>query len=135
MLPELSPVPIKAKVDTGAATSSLHAFRLKVDEERSLASFELHPLQRSRQHAIRVEVPITGFKRVRSSSGHAQRRPVVRLTARIGTRSHDIDVTLASRDEMGFRMLLGRAALRRRFVVDPSRSYVQAVPKSEEDPG
>jgi len=128
-LPEMCGHPIKAKIDTGAATSSLHAFNLKVTERDGLkwARFEIHPVQRSRRDSQEVVAPVSSFRRVRSSSGHSERRPVIVTVIRIGDVEFNTEVTLASRDEMGFRMLLGRAALRRRYVIDPARSYVQSV--------
>lgn len=129
-LPGLCETPIKVKVDTGARTSALHAFDLKVDEHegKRWADFEIHPLQRSAKNGTRVRVPIVGFRRVRSSSGHSERRPVIRIPVRIGEMEFATDITLTSRDEMGFRMLLGRSALRRRYLVDVARSYVQSTP-------
>lgn len=122
-LPDLCPLPIKAKIDTGARTSSLHAFDLRVDD--GVASFEIHPSQRSAQPVVAVSYPITGFRKVRSSTGHAELRPVIRTPVAIGEHHYDIDITLTSRDSMGFRMLLGRSALRRRFTVDAGRSFLQ----------
>ena len=129
-LPELCPTPIKAKVDTGARTSALHAFDLALREidGHTIACFELHPIQRSRAGAVRVEWPVLGFRRVRSSNGRTERRPLVVTRARAGRVEWPIEITLASRDEMGFRMLLGRAALRRRFVIDPGRSFLTSPP-------
>lgn len=125
-LPEFSPVPIKAKVDTGARTSALHAFDLRVKEEhgRPIALFHLHPTQRSRADAVRVECPIVAFRRVRSSNGKVENRPVVSTRLELGGLTRTIEITLTSRDEMGFRMLLGRSAVRRRFLVDPGRSFL-----------
>ncbi len=124
-LPDLCEFPMKAKIDTGARTSSLHAFDLRVEETDgvAIASFEIHPAQRSARDATRVRLEVDGFRLVRSSSGHRERRPVIRTPIVVGTRQFKIDVTLTSRDEMGFRMLLGRSALRRRFLVDPGRSF------------
>ncbi len=140
-LPELSPVPMKAKVDTGARTSSLHAFGLSLEERNGepWAEFEVHPIQRSRAAAIPVALPVKEFRRVRSSTGHSEHRPVIRTPIRIGGHDFEIDLTLTSRDEMGFRMLVGRAAIRRRFWVDAGRSYLHplppAAPASEEQEG
>ena len=129
VLPALSAVPMKAKVDTGARTSALHAFDLKIDDDASgsWAEFEVHPLQRSRASATRVTVPVLGFKQVRSSTGHSERRPVIKTVVEIGQTHYPIELTLTARDEMGFRMLLGRSAVRRRFWVDASRSYLHPV--------
>jgi len=73
---------------------------------------------------VRVEWPVAGFRRVRSSNGRVETRPWIVTTARAGGRAWPIEMTLASRDEMGFRMLLGRGALRKRFLVDPGRSFL-----------
>ena len=127
-LPDLCATPIKAKIDTGARTSALHALDLELTEidGATVAVFELHPVQRSAAGAVRVEVPVLSFRRVRSSNGRVETRPVVVTTARTGRIEWPIEITLASRDEMGFRMLLGRSAVRRRFLVDPGRSFLPA---------
>lgn len=129
-LPELTATPIKAKIDTGARTSSLHAFDLSVTEKngKEWAKFEIHPIQRSKRDRTAVRARVRGYKKVRSSTGHTQRRPVIRTTFGIGDVEYEIDVTLTSRDEMGFRMLLGRAAVQRRFLVDPGRSFLHPPP-------
>ncbi len=134
-LPGLCETPIKVKVDTGARTSALHAFDLSVsaDDGGRWAEFEIHPLQRSSRNGTRVRVPIVGFRRVRSSSGHSQRRPVIRVPIRIGDHEFPTDITLTARDEMGFRMLLGRSAMRRRYLVDVARSYVQSTPPPKKE--
>lgn len=125
-LPELSAVPVKAKIDTGAATSALHAFDLQIIEtdDGPVASFEHHPVQRSALDAVRVTVPIEGFRRVRSSNGKVETRPFIKTPVTIGSRTFRTTVTLTARDAMGFRMLLGRSALRRRYLVDPGRAFL-----------
>ena len=135
-LPDLSPVPLKAKIDTGARTSTLHAFNLSHHDRDGVAwvTFEVHPVQRSRAHSTLVSYPIEGHRRVRSSSGHSEERPVIRTPIRIGGHELQIEVTLTSRDEMGFRMLLGRAAIRCRYLVDAGRSYLQPVPLASQTP-
>ena len=127
MLPELCDVPMKAKVDTGARTSSLHAFDLTIEgeDDAAIARFEIHPEQRSSRSPVAVTWPVAGFRRVRPSTGHAEVRPVVRTSMVIGGHTYAIDITLTSRDAMGFRMLLGRAAIRNRFAVDAGRSFLQ----------
>lgn len=130
-LPDLCATPIKVKVDTGARTSALHAFNLRIvegDNGAAVAEFEIHPVQRSRKNGEIVRVPISAFRRIRSSSGHSERRPVVKALIQVGEKAFTTDVTLTSRDEMGFRMLLGRSAVRGRYVVDVARSYVQSTP-------
>ena len=127
LLADLCPVPMKAIVDTGARTSSLHAFDLTIDEDgdEAVARFEIHPEQRSSRSPIVASWPIAGFRRVRSSTGHAEVRPVVRTSMVLGSHTYPIDITLTARDAMGFRMLLGRSAIRNRFAVDPGRSFLQ----------
>jgi hypothetical protein len=125
-LPELGIVSIKAKVDTGARTSSLHAYDLEVHgrKGRERVSFSVHPEQRNSEYEIRAEAPLVEWRRVRPSTGRPELRPVVRTRVVILDQSHDVELTLTRRDAMGFRMLLGREALRGRLVVDPGRSYL-----------
>ena len=137
LLPDLCPIPIKAKIDTGARTSSLHAFDMSLREVDGdhWVDFEIHPIQRSRAQPSQASYPVDTFRRVRSSTGHTEVRPVIRTPMRIGQDEYDIEVTLTSRDDMGFRMLLGRAAVRRRFRVDPGRSFLHAVAPTHDDQG
>lgn len=125
-LPELGVEAIKAKVDTGARTSSLHAFDLEEFQVDGLpyVRFTVHPEQRSAHPAIEVELPLLAHRRVRDSGGKAELRPVVETTVELVGQTWTIEVTLTRRDAMGFRMLLGRQGIRRRFVVDPGRSYM-----------
>lgn len=125
-LPELCETPIKVKVDTGAQTSALHAFRLRIqgDPGSQVATFVMHPHQRTIRDSVSVTTDVIGFRKVRSSNGKIERRPVIRVDAILGDVAFPIELTLTRRDEMGFRMLLGRSAVSRRFVIDPARSYV-----------
>ena len=126
-LPGLGIVRIKAKVDTGARSSALHAVEIEEWEARDgrRLRFTVYPIQRSTRTAVRVEAPLVDRRRVRSSSGRQELRPVVRVDVGLGEEQFSTEVTLARRDQMGFRMLLGRTALRRRFLVDPGRSFLQ----------
>ena len=126
LLPELSTAALKAKIGTGARTSALHAVGLEVGErdDAHVAVFEIHPLQRCSAGAMSVELPVSAFRRVRSSDGRVEERPVITTDCCLGGREWPIEVTLTARDEMGFRMLLGRSAVRRRFVIDPGRSFL-----------
>ena len=125
-LPQLSPVQIKAKVDTGAKTSSLHAHGLTVVEgdEGPIAQFELHPEAGTDRGATTVSLPIVDYRSIKSSNGGVQRRPVVRTELELGTFRFEIDLTLSSRESMGHRMLLGRRMLQDRFLVDAGRSFL-----------
>ncbi|WP_431806141.1 ATP-dependent zinc protease family protein [Microbacterium paraoxydans] len=125
-LPDLGVDWIKAKIDTGARTSSLHAFDVHEFERDGEAwvRFRVKPWQDSQDDAVVVECPVHDRRAVRSSSGHAQERLVVRLIIRLVDREVLAEVTLSNRDEMGFRMLIGREALRQGYVVDPARSFL-----------
>lgn len=127
-LPDLGIDAIKAKVDTGARTSSLHAFNLRVTSRDGVdvARFVVHPGQRSTKGSVKVEAEVIDHRSVRNpgGGGRVEVRPVIATTIEIGGITLPIEVTLTSRDEMGFRMLIGRQALRRRFVVDAGRSFI-----------
>ncbi len=117
---------LKAKIDTGARTSSLHAFDIReFDREgEEWVRFRVKPWQESDEDATVVECPVHDRRSVRSSSGHSQERLVVCLAIRLVDRLIVSEVTLSNRDEMGFRMLIGRQALRQGFIVDPARSFL-----------
>ena len=123
--PELLKLPIKAKIDSGARTSSIHSFgtRRFSDAGTPMVEFLLHPLQRRASPEIVCVAPITDERLVRSSNGEQEMRIVVETQARLGDIRWPIELTLADRDVMGFRLLLGREAVRRRFLIDPGRSY------------
>lgn len=125
-LPDLSIPRIKVKVDTGARTSALHAFdveRLEVGG-KPWVRFRVHPIQRDARTTVQAEAPLVDERQVRSSSGKATWRPVVSTSLVIGGHSYPIELTLVRRDLMGFRMLLGRQAIRGRYLVDPRSSYL-----------
>jgi hypothetical protein len=117
---------IKAKLDTGARTSSLHAFDLEEHRRGEVATvrFGVHPWQNSDEDAVIVEYPVHDRRSVRSSSGHTEERIVVLMDVVLLDRTMTAEVTLTNRDEMGFRMLIGREALRQGFIVDSARSFV-----------
>lgn len=125
-LPDLGVDWLKAKIDTGARTSSLHAFDVDEFEREGedWVRFRVKPWQDSQEDAVVVETPVHDRRAVRSSSGHAQERLVVKLLVRLVDREVLAEVTLSNRDEMGFRMLIGREALRRGYIVDPARSFL-----------
>lgn len=125
-LPDVGVDWIKAKIDTGARTSSLHAFDIEEFDQDGVpwVRFRIQPWQNSREDTVTVEAPVHDRRAVRSSSGHAQERFVIKLLIRIHGRDVPAEVTLSNRDEMGFRMLIGREALRRGYVVDPARSFL-----------
>lgn len=125
-LPDLELSQIKAKVDTGARTSSLHAFEItpysKGDEQH--VRFHLHPNQKDDETVKVCSAPVIDQRTVTDSGGHREDRWVISTLLTIGTHSWPIEMTLTSRDDMLFRMLLGRSAIKDRALVDSSRSYL-----------
>jgi len=130
-LPDLGIKSIKAKVDTGARSSSLHAFDLEqfVKDGEEWVRFKVHPKQRNARKTVETEAKILEMRSVRSSSGKASTRPVVLTTIKLLGEEWEVELTLANRDEMGFRMLLGREAFRKKFLVDAGNSYYGGKPK------
>jgi len=130
-LPDLGVAWMKAKLDTGARSSAIHAFdQHSFDRDgREWVRFSIHPWQRSTEDAVQVELPVHARRTVRSSTGHEQERPVVLMDVRLVDRVLTAEVSLSSRDEMGFRMLIGREALRQGFLIDSGRSYLGGRPK------
>jgi hypothetical protein len=127
-LPELGVSQIKAKIDTGARSSSLHAFGIEKFQHHGKARvrFQVHPYQRDSQHTIIAEADLLEEREIRNSGGHTQLRPVIETIIELGNMQWSIELTLTNRDVMGFRMLLGRQALRRKFLVDPGKSFLQS---------
>lgn len=128
-LPDLGVSFLKVKLDTGARTSALHAWKIEPFERNGdeWVRFDLHPVQRNKAVRVSCEAPIVGRRTVRSTSGKTENRYVIHTMIMLGERKKTIEVTLTNRDHMGFRMLLGRTAMRRWIVVDPSRSFLHPV--------
>lgn len=122
---------IKAKLDTGARSSAIHAFDITPFErdDQPWVRFSVHPWQRSREDAVVVELAIHDRRGVRSSTGQVQERYVVLMDIALVDRTVTAEVTLTGRDQMGFRMLVGREALRQGYLVDSRRSYLGGRPK------
>lgn len=133
-LPQLGIERIKAKIDTGARSSSLHAFDVEQIQRdgQAFVRFKVHPIQRSQAGIVEVEAPILEFRHVRSSSGKATNRPVIVTSVSLLGITWPIELTLANRDQMGFRMLLGREAVRGRMLVDAGKSYYGGHPQWKE---
>lgn len=125
-LPELGIGKIKAKIDTGARTSALHAFSLKPFKQsgKNQITFELHPLQHNTQDVIVCTADVIDRREVTDSGGHTEERYVIVTPLTIAGQTWPIEITLTERENMLFRMLLGRSALRRHFIVNPARSFV-----------
>ncbi len=125
-LPELGVEMIKVKIDTGAKTSSLHAFELSTFtyKGRDCVQFDIHPLQENDLIRQRCICPIVDYRWITSSTGHRQQRFIIQTLLNIGELSSLIEISLANRDEMGFRMLVGRNAFKKSVLINPSRSFL-----------
>lgn len=125
-LPVLGIKQIKAKVDTGARTSTLHAFEIKEFEEhgKKRVRFKIHPLQHDNDTVIECVADVIDQRVVSDSGGHREKRWVIRTDVVIGPHTWPAEMTLTARDDMLFRMLLGRTAMKHKAQVDPSRSYL-----------
>lgn len=125
--PTLGIPAIKARVDSGAKTSSLHAFNIERFENNSntWVRFEIHPLQKDKNITVKCEAQIIDKRKVKSTSGISEKRFVIQVPLSIGNDTWDVEVTLTNRDSMGYRMLLGREAMLNRYLINPSASFLQ----------
>ena len=128
-LPDLGISQIKAKIDTGARSSALHAFDVETfsRDGKTMVRFKVHPYQRDTHRTVSAEAELIDQRQVRNSGGHAQLRPVIQTMVELNGERWLIELTLTNRDVMGFRMLLGRQAVRKRFLVDAGQSFVQSA--------
>ena len=127
-LPDLGISQIKAKIDTGARSSALHAFHVEKFQRdgQEMIRFQVHPYQRNTKHTVSAEAKLLEYREVTPSSGKTQLRPVILTNVELDGVQWQIELTLTNRDVMGFRMLLGRQAVRDRFLVDPGKSFLQS---------
>jgi hypothetical protein len=125
-LPGLGIQKIKAKVDTGARTSALHAFSLQPFTESGIKKirFDIHPLQHNTEKVITCVADVVDKRLVTDSGGHEEERYVIQTPLSIAGQTWSIEITLTERENMLFRMLLGRSALRKHFIVNPARSFM-----------
>ncbi len=125
-LPKLGIGRIKAKIDTGARTSALHAYDVAVIKRqgREYVRFKVHPLQRMTRKVVDCEAPLKEWRQVTDSGGRRTLRPVISTTVEIGRALIEIEITLIARDQLGFRMLIGREAIKGTWVVDPAKSFI-----------
>ena len=124
-LPQLGLEAVKVKIDTGARSSALHAFNLQTYEVggATWVRFDVHPMQQGGP-TVQAEAEVVDMRRVRNPGGRREYRPVIRTPVTVLGQTWEIDVTLTPRWGMGFRMLLGRQAVRHHFLVDPGRSFL-----------
>lgn len=132
-LPEFAIGPLKVKVDSGARTSALHATKIRYLDNlngETWVSFVVSDGSPKRR-TVRVRARLVEQRMVRSSSGHASLRPVIRTSIQLGQETWPLEITLVNRDPMGFRMLLGRQAIKGRFMIHPGRSFIQSQPRDD----
>lgn len=120
---------VKAKIDTGARSSALHAFDIERFQHngKPMLRFKVHPIQKDDHTTITAEAELLEERQVRDSGGHTEMRPVILTEIALAQYQWPIELTLTNRRAMGFRMLLGRQALRQRFVIDAGQSYLQSA--------
>jgi hypothetical protein len=125
-LPELGVDRIKTKIDTGARTSSLHAYCIEKFRHRGQEKvrFIIHPLQNNLDITVKCSADLIDQRCITDSGGHREERYVIQTTMAIDENTWPIEITLTNRDIMTFRMLLGRTAIRGRYLVNPKRSFL-----------
>lgn len=133
-LPQLDVPAVKARVDSGARTSAIHAFNIHpfTRNATSWVRFDIHPLEKSRRASVRCEAPVIDRRIIRSSNGTTEKRFVIRTPLTLNEQTWDIELTLANRDAMGYRMLLGREAMSGRMLVDSSQEFILGQVADEE---
>ena len=125
-LPDLGLRAVPAKIDTGARTSSLHAEVLQ-EFERGGQKYVRFAVDFGRQHVRQIcEAVQVEWRGITSSNGETQRRMIIKTPLTIGDVTFRAEISLANRKDMKFPMLIGRSALRRRFVVDSGHSWLQS---------
>ncbi|TAF71826.1 MAG: 30S ribosomal protein S6--L-glutamate ligase [Flavobacterium sp.] len=128
--PDLNIPTIKARVDSGAKTSALHAINIApfIKNDSNWVKFDINPIQNNNKTVIHCEAPLVDKRIVKSSSGYREQRYVIQTLLKIGNDTWNIEMTLTNRDSMGFRMLLGREAMSGRVLVDPEQKYLLGQP-------
>ena len=131
--PEIGIPAIKARVDSGAKTSALHAINIApfLKAEENWVKFDINPIQNNLKTVIHCEAKLIDKRIVKSSSGFREQRYVIQTNINIGNDTWPIEMTLTNRDSMGFRMLLGREAMSGRILVDPEQKYLLKQPSVE----
>lgn len=132
-LPDLGVKNIKGKLDTGARTSSLHTFIIDpyTEDGKNMVRFGLHPLQRRKDIEIICNAEVLDRRMILDTGGRRELRYVIRTTISLAGIQWPIEVNLANREDLRFRFLIGREAMKNRLVVDPGRSYVHGRIRSK----
>ena len=122
--PDLGIKTIKAKMDTGARTSALHVSNIRVSKRTNIVKFTIHPVQRKWRPVIEASAKMVSLREIKSSNGQLSVRPVIKTKIKIGEKVFPIELSLVNRDLMGFRLLLGRSALKNRYIIDSGKSFL-----------
>nr|VFJ57579.1 MAG: Uncharacterized conserved protein [Candidatus Kentron sp. DK]VFJ58232.1 MAG: Uncharacterized conserved protein [Candidatus Kentron sp. DK] len=124
--PDLDVPRVKAKIDTGARSSAMHASGISEFNRDGVlwVNFHIHPFQRKKHVRVSCSARVFDHREVKSSSGHRQERYVIITRLEIMGQCYPIEITLTDRDSMGFRVLLGRTAFRNHFLIDPNHSFL-----------
>lgn len=132
-LPSIGIPTIKARVDSGAKTSALHAINIKTytKDNQEWVKFDVNPIQNNAKALIHCDAKLIDQRIVKSSSGFREKRYVIQTQVSLGGKTWEIEVTLTNRDSMGYRMLLGREAMSGRVMVDPEQKFVLGQPSNE----
>ncbi|WP_448564344.1 ATP-dependent zinc protease family protein [Thalassotalea ganghwensis] len=133
-LPELGIEDMQIRVDTGAKTSSLHVDNItKITQKgKPWVSFDIHPDVHNVHKIVHCQSPITDIRKIKSSNGKSEQRYVITTDARLGDNEWNIEITLTDRSDMSYLMLLGREAMGKRFLVDPSKVFLASGENNEE---
>lgn len=126
-LPDLGIGKIKAKIDTGARTSALHAFDIepfKTSRNKNRVRFALHPIQRNNNYIVYCEADLLAKRNIKNSGGDIEDRYIITTALYMGDKKWPIELTLTNRDTMGFRLLLGRTAINKEFLIAPNKSFL-----------
>lgn len=132
-LPDLDISWIKVKTDSGAATSALHAddIRFFSRKGKKYVRFKVQPLQKKKHPLVECKAELIEKRTIKSSNGQASLRPIIQTTIKLGEDTWTAQISLVNRDVMGFRMLLGRQALKNRFLIDTDHSYLKGKKKKK----
>jgi hypothetical protein len=127
-LPDLTITDIQVRVDTGAKTSSLHVDNIKKFKKKGkvMVRFDLHPDVYNIENIVSCEAPIHDIRRVKSSNGTSEQRYVISTPVKLGSELWPIEITLTDRSDMSYLMLFGREAIGERFLIDPSKTFINS---------
>jgi hypothetical protein len=127
-LPDLTITDIQVRVDTGAKTSSLHVDNITKFKKNGkvMVRFDLHPDVYNIENMVSCEAPIHDIRRVKSSNGTSEQRYVISTPVKLGSELWPIEITLTDRSDMSYLMLFGREAIGERFLIDPSKTFINS---------